>query len=334
MTNLPPGQTATRKFPLVGEQSPSPEALDLAGWRLEIAGLVDQPLSLSYPEVLALPQRELVADIHCVTSWSHLGMRLQGTPLADLLKLAGPGAGARFVRFEAYSPRRHDTSLPLELARADTWLVHSRDGEPLPPEHGGPLRTVTPSRYFYKSLKWVHRIELLAEDRLGYWERESSYHNEADPWPGDQRFVSGSHTLAALKALREAASYVPYRGPRKVVVGADLRGWEPRTRELGDLHLKNCDLRKARLEGADLRGANLSLSDLRGASLAGADLRGADLEGANLAGADLTGADLRDTFLSATKFSEEGIGARIAGLRWEGGRGLLEDQEAYLRGSR
>lgn len=329
---LPPGQTATRKFPLVGEQTPSAEALDLKGWRLEIEGLVEKPLSFTYPEILALPQRELVVDIHCVTSWSHLGMRLQGVPLIDVLAMAGPTSGARFVRFEAYSLRRHDTSLPLKLALADTWLIHSRDGEPLSPDHGWPLRTVTPSRYFYKSLKWVHRIELLAEDRLGYWERESSYHNEADPWPGDQRFVSGSHSPDWLLAFREAESYAPYRGPRKVVVGADLRRWEPETRELGNLHLKNCDLREARLAGADLRGANLSLSDLRGTDLAGADLRGADLEGADLSGADLRGADLRDTFLSATKLIAPGEeGARVDGLRWEGAKGLLEGQEAYLK---
>lgn len=336
---LPPGQTATRKFPVVGEQAPSPEALDLDRWRLVIDGLVERPVTLSYPELLALPQGELVADIHCVTSWSHFGMRLQGVPLAVALGQAIPNPEARFVRFEAFSPRQHDTSLPLDLALADTWLIHSRDGEPLTPEHGWPLRTVTPSRYFYKSLKWVRRIEVLAADRLGYWERESSYHNHADPWPGDERFVSGSLPPERLRALREAASYVPYRGPRKVVVGADLRGWQPRTRDLGDLHLKNCDLREARLEGADLRGANLSLSDLRGARLAGADLRGADLEGADFTGADLTGADLRDTFLSATRFCDpeaaagDRSGARIEGLRWERGRGLLEDQEAYLRGS-
>src|SRR5947199_2472210 len=171
----------------------------------------------------------------------------------------------------------------------------------------------------------------MAEDRLGYGERESSYDNDADPWPGDQRFVSGSLSPDKLRALREAASYVPYRGPRKVVVGANLRDWEPKTRDLGDLHLKNCDLRGARLEGADLRGANLSLSDLRDANLAGADLRGADLEGASFAGADLTGADLRDTFLSATKFFDQEKQARIAGMRCERGRGLLENQEAFLR---
>ena len=333
---LPPGQTATLKFPLVGEQAPAPEALDLDRWELLVGGQVQRPLRLSYSDVLSLPQEELVADIHCVTSWSHFGMRLGGTRLALLLERARPRPEARFVRFEAYSERRHDTSLPLDLALADTWLIHSRNGEPLSAEHGFPLRTVTPSRYFYKSLKWVHRIELLAQDRLGYWERESSYHNDADPWPGDQRFVSGSLPPDKLAALREAESFLPYRGPKRVILSADLCGWTPKTRDLGDLHLRNCDLRGAHLDGANLERANLSLSDLRGASLAGANLRGADLEGANLADADLSGADLRETALSATKFFEFGedgrrVGAKIEGMLWAGAREILEEQEAYLR---
>lgn len=334
---LPPGQTLTRKFPLVGEKAPPPEALDLAAWRLGVDGLVERPLALTYPEVLALPQAERTADIHCVTSWSRFDLRFTGTPLAAVLELARPRPKARFVRFEAYSPRHHDTSLPLELALADTWLVHGADGLPLPPEHGFPLRTVTPSRYFYKSLKWVHRIELLAHDQLGYWERESSYHNHGDPWAGDERFTTGSVDPQALDRFRQAASFAPYRGSKKVIVGADLAGWEPRTRELGALQLKNCDLRGAHLAGADLRGANLSLSDLREADLAGADLTGADLEGANFAGADLRRADLSKTFLSATKFFEgqpDGtvLGALIDGLQWEGASGLLEEQEAFLEG--
>jgi hypothetical protein len=334
---LPPGQTVTKKFPVVGEQAPPPEALDLDTWRLIVNGLVEEPLTLTYPELLALPQSDLVADIHCVTSWTHFEMRLRGVPLSVVLERAKPRPEARFIRFEAYSARLHDTTLPLSLALAETWLIHSRDGEPLSPEHGFPLRTVTPSRYFYKSLKWVHRIELLAEDRLGYWELDSSYHNNADPWAGDERFVSGSLAPDKLEALRHAESYVPYRGPKKVVISADLRGWEPKTRDLGDLYLKNCDLRDARLDGVNLRGANLSLSDLRGASLVGADLEGADLEGANFAGADLTGANLCKTALSATKFFEHGQdgsirGARVDGLQWDGGKAILEDQEAYLRG--
>ena len=332
---LPPGQALTRKFPVVGERSPSAAALDLDRWRLAVDGCVVRPLELAWPDYLALPHRERSADLHCVTSWSRPGTRFRGLPLTDLLARAGVAPAARFVRFAAYSDRDHDTSLPLELALADTWLVHEIDGRPLAVEHGFPLRTVTPSRYFYKSLKWLRRVELLAEDRLGYWERESAYHNVGDPWAGDQRFTSGSLDPRELELLRAGRDLAPWRLPRKVVLGADLGGWDPRDRDLRRLQLKNCDLREARLAGCDLRGANLSLSDLRGACLADADLREADLEGANLAGADLSGADLCGAALSATRFFEDtGSGrreARVAGLRLAGASGLLENQEEFLR---
>jgi len=327
---VPPGQALTRKYPVVGEKSPAPQALDLDSWRLAVEGLIDPPFALTYEEILSLPQRELTADIHCVTGWTQLDMRFTGIPLADLLAARGARAlpEAHFVRFVAWSDRGHDTSLPLDRALADTWLVHSFDGRPLAPEHGYPLRTVTPSRYFYKSLKWLHRIEFLAEDHLGYWERESSYHNHADPWPGNQRYVSGSHTAEEIERFRNAESYVPYRGLKKLLLSADLRGWAPATRDLGNLYLKDCNLRGARLDGVDLREANLTRCDLGGASLRGADLRGTDLEGASFLEADLTGADLRGAALSATKL----IGAKIDGLRWSEEAELLEDQERYLRG--
>jgi len=330
---LPPGQSETRKFPVVGERAPSADALDLESWRLEVGGLVAHPLELTYGEVMALPQSERVVDVHCVTGWSQEAMRFGGFPLRLLLDRARPLPEASYVRFEAYSDRGHDTSLPLDLAREDTWIVHSRDGEPLTPEHGYPLRTVTPSRYFYKSLKWLHRIELLAEDRLGYWERESSYHPRGDPWAGDERFVTGSLRPGELERFRRAERFDRHRGPKKVKLGLGLRGWSPRSRDLHDLHLKNCDLRGADLREAELRNANLSLSDLRGADLRGADLRGADVEGVDFAGADLRRADLTGAALSAARFfaeGEEDSGARVEGLRYEGASGLLEAQEAYL----
>jgi len=331
---VPPGQALTRKYPVVGEKSPAPQALDLAAWRLAVEGLIDRPFALTYGEILSLPQRLLMADIHCVTGWTQLDMCFTGFPLADLLAARGAHVlpAAAFVRFIAWSDRLHDTSLPIERALADTWLVHTFAGRPLAPEHGYPLRTVAPSRYFYKSLKWVHRIEFLAEDRLGYWERESSYHNHADPWPGNERYTSGSHTAEEIERFRTAKSYVPYRGLKKLLLSVDLRGWAPGTRDLGNLYLKDCDLRGARLDGADLREANLTRCDLEGASLRGADLRGADLEGASFLEADLTGADLRGAALSATRFAEDGIGAKIDGLRWSEDAELLEDQERYLRG--
>lgn len=332
---LPPGQSLTRKFPVVGEREPSAGAGDLTRWRLEVDGRVGRPLALGWTEFRALPRGDREVDIHCVTGWTRFATRLAGVPLARLLELASPLPDARFVRFEAASPRAHDTTLPLEVARHDTWLVDTLDGEPLAPEHGGPLRSVTPSRYFYKSLKWLRRVELLAEDRLGFWERESAYHNVGDPWAGDQRFTTGSIDPDELSRLRAGLDLSTWRLPRKVVQGAGLRGWRPRDRNLTRIQLKNCDLRDADLAGCELRGANLSLSDLRGARLAGADLAGADLEGARFAGADLTGADLSGTALSATRFVEveadRSVAATLVGARFEGASGLLEDQESFLR---
>jgi DMSO/TMAO reductase YedYZ molybdopterin-dependent catalytic subunit len=337
---LPPGQALTSKFPLVGEKDAS-AVPPLDAWRLEVDGLVDPSLRFTWEEFLTLPQKELTADIHCVTGWTHLGMRFSSVPLADLLDGRGVRVRpeARFIRFVAWSPRAHDTSLPLERALAEIWLVHAVDGRPLTPEHGGPLRTVTPSRYFYKSLKWLRRIEFLAADRLGFWERESSYHNNADPWPGDERYATGSHTAEEIDRFRTATSYMPHRGPKRILLGVDLRGWSPSTRDLGDLYLKNCDLRGAQLAGADLRGANLTRSDFAGATLVGADLRGADLEGASFLEADLTGADLRGAALSATRFflrDQDGriVAAKIEGLRWDEDAELLEDQEGFLRAGR
>ncbi|HSM14993.1 MAG TPA: molybdopterin-dependent oxidoreductase [Thermoanaerobaculia bacterium] len=333
---LPPGQTETRKFPVVGEREPAPGALELGRWRLVVDGLVERRLELAWSEWLALPRSERTTDIHCVTGWSRLGVRQAGVPLDVLLERARPLDGARFVRFEAASLRAHDTSLPLELARAETWLVDTIDGRPLEPEHGAPLRTVTPSRYFYKSLKWLRRIELLAEDRLGYWERESAYHNDADPWPGNQRFTTGSLDPRELDRLRDARDLGPWRSPKKVLLGVDLAGWEPAADDLSGLRIKASDLRGARLAGRSLERVNFSLSDLRDADLAGARLAGADLEGANLAGADLSDADLTGCALSATRFCDVDAagrerGARVEGLRLDGASGLLEDQERWLR---
>lgn len=333
---LPPGQTETKKFPLVGEKAPPPEALDFATWRLEVTGRVKRPLSLTYQELRSRPTLQRQVDIHCVTGWSQLDMTFAGMPLQALLDEAELEKDAAFVRFVAYSPRHHDTSLPLPLAVQDTWLVHSCNGAPLTPEHGFPLRTLTPSRYFFKSLKWVHRVELLTEDQLGYWERESSYHNVGDPWPGDQRFTSGSIRPGQVEKILQATSLKTFRGPKKILIGVDLRSWNPQDRDLHEIYLKNCDVRDAHLAEVDLRKANLSLCDLRNCDLRGADLRQADIEGADLSGADLRGADLRDTFLSATRFftgplEQPELAAQVAGLRYEGSSGLLESQESFLR---
>ena len=136
---LPPGQTPTKKFPTVGESNPTEEALDLTRWRLVVEGLIERRLVFTYDEVRQFSQQDRLVDVHCVTGWSQRAMRFTGFPLALLLQQADVKPEARFVRFEAYSPRKHNTSLPLALALTDTWLVHSVNGAQLTVNHGFPL---------------------------------------------------------------------------------------------------------------------------------------------------------------------------------------------------
>jgi DMSO/TMAO reductase YedYZ molybdopterin-dependent catalytic subunit len=325
---LPPGQIETKRFPIVGERTPSIELSDPRNWRLEVTGLVEHPFTLDLETFLARADQALEFDIHCVTSWTRFGSTWTGVPLRDLLDEAMPSDQARFISFEAYSERGHHTSLPLSLANEDCWLVHAFEGVPLEIGHGGPVRVVTTSRYFYKSLKWLKRIVLLPEDRLGWWEEGSFYHNNADPWPGDERFTSGSIRPDQVERFLAASGYDKYRG--RVMMGLDLRGWEPANLDLRRLYLKNCDLRRVSLPGADLRESNLSLSDLRGADLRGADFSGSDLEGVNFAGADLSGADLSGTALSATRFVDDSGEALLRSARFDDSFGLVEEQEEYV----
>jgi len=273
-------------------------------------------------EYLAREHHSLTFDIHCVTSWTRRDSTFTGVPLSDIVE---PLPEARFVSFRAYSDRGHHTSLPLDYAMSNSWVVHQFEGEPLATEHGGPVRVVTPGRYFYKSIKWLDTIELLEEDRLGWWELNSHYHNNADPMAGDERFTTGSMRPDQVDRFRDAPSFDKYRG--RVMIGLDLSDWTPRAADLRRLYLKNCDLRGANLSGRDLRESNLSLSNLSGAALAGVSLSGSDLEGADFTGADLTGADLSGAALSATRFER----ASVEGMRLDEAWGLFEDQAFYLR---
>ncbi len=205
-----------------------------------------------------------------------------------------------------------------------SWIVHAFEGEALAEEHGGPVRVVTPGKYFYKSVKWLKSIDVLDEDRLGWWETNSSYHNNADPMDGDQRFTTGSLRPNQLDRFRSADNYDKYRG--RVMIGLDLRGWEPSSKDLNRIYLKNCNLSGVDLAGAELSAANLSLSTLATANLAGANLSGSDLEGADFTGANLAAADLSGCALSATRFD----GANVQGARFDGSWGLVESQQAYL----
>jgi DMSO/TMAO reductase YedYZ molybdopterin-dependent catalytic subunit len=340
MRDLPPGQVESTRFPIVGEQTPS-AAVRADTWRLTVEGEVDAPQDWSLSEVLAMPQRDFTMDVHCVTGWSRFATTFTGVPLARIFTRAKPNAQARFVRFVAYSDREHDTSVPIELASEACWIVQRVDGEPLTSEHGGPLRVVTRGRYFYKSLKWVHRIILLYDDAPGYWERESAYHNNADPFLEERYDDAKVASREQTEHFRGLDNFNEYRHGRAqdVLIQAILSNWTPKTKDLRGLQLKACDFDGADLRGVDLRGANLTLSKFFRADLTGTDLTGADLEGVDFSGAaSLAGARLIDVSLAATKFymiksdgSKRGP-KELQGMILRRGKGLLEDQEHYLRG--
>ena len=180
---VPPGQVETRKWPVL--HAGRVPAVSLAAWRFDVRGLVDRPLSLSWQDLLAMPRRETLCDIHCVTRWSRLDNVFGGVPVRALLERAGVQAAARYVLVHA--EEGFTTNLPLaDLDRRANLLALTWNGEPLTPEHGGPVRLLVPHLYFWKSAKWVRGLELLAEDEPGFWER-GGYHMRGDPWQ-EERF--------------------------------------------------------------------------------------------------------------------------------------------------
>ena len=175
---IPPGQRLTDKFPVLHYGS-IPQ-FDRATWDLKVFGLVEEPLTLSYDQLLELPATRIVADIHCVTTWSKLDTIWEGVLFRELMDFVEVDSEARFVM--VHCEQGFTTNVPLEvLMDNDVLLAYRYDDQPLTPEHGYPLRLVVPKKYFWKSAKWVRGLELMAQDRLGFWEVRG-YHNNADPW--------------------------------------------------------------------------------------------------------------------------------------------------------
>jgi len=175
---LPPGQYITHKWPVL--HAGSVPKTDLATWDFKVFGEVENAVTLTYDELQTLPSTEVTVDIHCVTRWSRFDTSFRGVHWRELAKLVRPKPTARFV--VAHAEHGFTSNVPLEALEDDNALVAwEADGQPLEPEHGWPLRLVVPSRYFWKSAKWLRGLELLADDQPGFWERYG-YHNDADYW--------------------------------------------------------------------------------------------------------------------------------------------------------
>ena len=180
---LPPGQSATLKWPVlhVGDVPP----FDPQTWDFQVTGLLERSIRLTWDEFRGLPMKEATADMHCVTRWSRFDVRWEGVPFTEIMKLTGRKAEAKYVMVHA--EHNYTSNVPLDdLMRPTTLFALKHNGEPLPPEHGYPLRLVVPHLYAWKSVKWVRGIRFIAHDAPVFWE-ENGYHMYGDPFR-EQRF--------------------------------------------------------------------------------------------------------------------------------------------------
>lgn len=174
---VPPGQHLAKGFPVLtyGE---TPQ-ISADQWTLTLSGL-GLDLTLSWADLMALPQQDFTADFHCVTTWSKLDVSWTGVSIPDLLAQVQLDAAATQVMAHCYGD--YTTNLALsDLLRPENFLAHTLLGEPLPADHGGPVRLVVPHLYAWKSAKWLKGLEFMSEEALGFWER-NGYHRRGDPW--------------------------------------------------------------------------------------------------------------------------------------------------------
>lgn len=175
---LPPGQRLVQNWPVLdlGVQPDIPTSI----WRITIDGLVDNPTVWKWGEFTDEPMVRYRSDIHCVTAWSRYENDWEGISARHVLSVVKPKPEARHVIFHAYDT--YTTNVPIEaFDDDDTLLAIKWQGEPISQEHGGPVRVVIPKLYFWKSAKWIKRIEFSEIDKPGFWEVRG-YHNNGDPW--------------------------------------------------------------------------------------------------------------------------------------------------------
>lgn len=180
---IPPNQNVTTKFPVLHAGN-VPYYEDMSKWNLQVYGLVDRPMLLSFEDIKAFPEAKVKNDIHCVTGWSRLDNIWQGIRAKDIAEKAGVHKEAGFVILHA--EEGWTANLPLsDFTRETSLLAYAHNGEPLTPEHGYPLRGVFPHLYFWKSAKWLRGIQFTKENHPGFWEK-NGYHMRGDPWKNER----------------------------------------------------------------------------------------------------------------------------------------------------
>lgn len=191
---LPPGQSLTKKFPVL-HYGPVP-TFNPSTWDLKVWGEVEEDVSWDWSEFKKLPRTQITMDIHCVTRWSKFNTLWEGVSLKTLVDegfIKLKESAKYLIQHAEYG---FTVNVPLEVALADNFLLATHfEGEPLTTDHGYPLRAVVghivdrdelEDPYFWKGAKWLRSMEFKADDQLGFWE-QAGYHNRANVWK-EQRF--------------------------------------------------------------------------------------------------------------------------------------------------
>lgn len=182
MPKLPPGQTTTRKWPVL-DMGVHPTVSPLQ-WRLRIDGACNLPIELDFAQLRALPNVVDTSDFHCVTTWSKMDLTFVGVRVSTLLALVDPLETAAALMCHGYDGYTTNVSL-VEALKDDVLVTWQVDGKPLSREHGGPVRMITPQLWAWKGAKWLSRLEILTADAPGFWEQRG-YSLTAYPWRDDR----------------------------------------------------------------------------------------------------------------------------------------------------
>jgi DMSO/TMAO reductase YedYZ molybdopterin-dependent catalytic subunit len=211
----------------------SPE-IDGAAWRLTVDGLVSTPLSLTLDEIKsgyrAVDQFVTLSCISNMLGGPFIGTTLwTGVPLRDLLADAGPASGARYAHIKSADGFYEEVDLELVDSDPRILLTYAWDGQPLPREHGFPLRIFIPDRYGMKQPKWVTGITLTEESIPGYWvargwdeKAEVKTTSVIDTVAVKSLLIRGGQTFVPVGGI----AYSGAKGISKVEIQIDDGPWE------------------------------------------------------------------------------------------------------------
>lgn len=222
---LGPEVTPTKDFYVVSKNFFSDPVVDPNRWTLQIGGLVKKPYTLTYNQLLKLPYEDRYETLVCISN--EIGGDLignaswRGVSLRDLIAAADPDPKTVKVVFTAADG--YTDSIPFERAMTPAnLLAYSMNGEPLVPGHGAPARLLIPGIYGMKNVKWLTKIELVADDFKGYWEQRGWSDEAVILTMSEINTIDMRHpSIQAGKVELAGIAFAGDRGISKVEVSVD-----------------------------------------------------------------------------------------------------------------